>query len=67
MQTACPAWGILINVGAAGTQKPYFILAVVCPSVQQATTQKGDYVQVRMTFKNPALLTRLNADMAGNK
>lgn len=45
MQTACHARGLPTNVRAAGTQRPFSILAAVCPSVQLATTQKDEYVQ----------------------
>lgn len=50
IQTACHVWGPLIIVRAAGTQKPSFISAAVCPSVQLATTLKDEYVQVGVTF-----------------
>lgn len=50
IQTACHVWGPLMIVRAAGTQKPSFISAAVCPSVQLATTLKDEYVQVGVTF-----------------
>lgn len=51
MQTACPVWGDQITVRSARTQKPSFILAGVCLSVQLGSSPTATSVQVGVCFR----------------